>query len=187
MRRNGRSGLNKEQIIMLSASGFVIMALTLTGVYVSQKSKADSNDGYNIDFSSLEGSGEEEAGTEDGTDNSNVASSDSADNPGIQGRITESEQSDLDADPEFSESGIPASDSNVEADLLKDTTSDTLTENSPEDAVESKGDALANISSETSVTENSLNFSSSNTLQWPIVGNVLLNYKYGSDNLFSNT
>ena len=53
MRKRGKGGLNREQIIMLSASGFVIMALTLTGVYVSKKADNNKGDGYSIDLSSL--------------------------------------------------------------------------------------------------------------------------------------
>ena len=34
MRRNKKSGINKERIIMLASSAFVLAALTMTGVYM---------------------------------------------------------------------------------------------------------------------------------------------------------
>ena len=34
MRRNKKSGIHKERIIMLASSAFVLAALTMTGVYM---------------------------------------------------------------------------------------------------------------------------------------------------------
>ncbi len=55
MRRGNRyNNAKKERIIMIASAVFVLAALTMTGVYVKYSSEEDKNDGYHIDFSTLE-------------------------------------------------------------------------------------------------------------------------------------
>lgn len=58
--RRGSRGIRRERLIMYAASGFVLAALTLTGLYMRSKNLQDANDGYIIDFSNLEASNKEE-------------------------------------------------------------------------------------------------------------------------------
>lgn len=54
MRRNKKSGINKERIIMLASSAFVLAALTMTGVYMKGQNVESRDDGYTLDFTALE-------------------------------------------------------------------------------------------------------------------------------------
>ncbi len=63
MRRNRKDNTKKERIIMIASSAFVLAALTMTGVYMQGRDDDTENDGYTIDFSSLENH-EEEKGSE---------------------------------------------------------------------------------------------------------------------------
>lgn len=53
-RYNRKGNSKKERVIMIASSAFVLAALTMTGVYVKNSSDESKNDGYNIDFNSLE-------------------------------------------------------------------------------------------------------------------------------------
>lgn len=53
-RRNRYNNPKKERAIMIASAVFVLAALTMTGVYVQYSSNEEKNDGYHIDFSSLE-------------------------------------------------------------------------------------------------------------------------------------
>ncbi len=59
MRKNNKSDIRRERIIMIASSAFVMAALTATGVYIKSNTKPE-DDGYSIDFGQLEG------GVEDG-------------------------------------------------------------------------------------------------------------------------
>lgn len=54
MRRNKKSGIHKERIIMLASSAFVLAALTMTGVYMKGQNVESRDDGYTLDFTALE-------------------------------------------------------------------------------------------------------------------------------------
>lgn len=54
MRRNKKSGIHKERIIMLASSAFVLAALTMTGVYMKGQNVESGDDGYTLDFTALE-------------------------------------------------------------------------------------------------------------------------------------
>lgn len=52
--RNRKENTQKEKVIMIASSVFVLAALTMTGIYVRRNSAQTENDGYHIDFSVLE-------------------------------------------------------------------------------------------------------------------------------------
>ena len=54
MRRNKKSGIHKERIIMLASSAFVLAALTMTGVYMKGQNVESKDDGNTLDFTALE-------------------------------------------------------------------------------------------------------------------------------------
>lgn len=56
MKRNRRNNIKRERIIMIASSAFVLAALTMTGVYMKDKTAKVKDDGYTIDFSTLENS-----------------------------------------------------------------------------------------------------------------------------------
>jgi murein DD-endopeptidase MepM/ murein hydrolase activator NlpD len=59
MRGNRKGNIKKERVIMITSSVLVLAALTMTGVYIKDKSAKVEDDGYSIDFSALENSPEE--------------------------------------------------------------------------------------------------------------------------------
>lgn len=165
MRKNRRNGLNKEQIIMLSASGFVIMALTLTGIYVSQKNRTGEDDGYHIDLSSLEERESEEDVKPQVESPTNIVSSGTAEQ--------EKDQVDMDVDPSFLEEGNEpeiypwSSTENMPVDVLPEVETEPV---KTEEVINTE------VVKEDAITVDKLNFGSVNTLKWPVVGNILLNY-----------
>lgn len=58
-RNSKRPDNNREKIIMIASSAFVIAALTMTGIYMRQSSQEEQDNGYTIDFSALESSQED--------------------------------------------------------------------------------------------------------------------------------
>ena len=56
MRKDRRSKIKKERMIMLASSALVMGALTLTGIYMKGQSDEQIDDGYSVDFSALEDS-----------------------------------------------------------------------------------------------------------------------------------
>lgn len=171
MKKRRRNGLQKEKVIMLTASLLVLSALTMTGVYVKEKSKSEQNDGYVVDFTELENKSKEQAA------------------PQVEAPISETPMSDavndLDYDPIYREANsgtvqIPGV-GVVESDVNKAIT-DTTTEKKEEDITEeSKSeteDSDEEEAEETSakVAGKNITFKENESLQWPVVGNVLLNY-----------
>ncbi len=59
MRRNRKSRIRKERMVMIASSALVMGALTLTGIYMKDRSDDNINDGYTIDFAELENSVDE--------------------------------------------------------------------------------------------------------------------------------
>lgn len=59
MRRDRKSSVKKERIIMITSSVFVLAALTMTGLYIKDKNVESQDDGYTIDFTALEDGAEE--------------------------------------------------------------------------------------------------------------------------------
>ena len=58
MRRNRKSNVKKERIIMLASSAFVLTALTMTGIYMQTGDEKSQDDGYTLDFTALEDNAE---------------------------------------------------------------------------------------------------------------------------------
>lgn len=54
MRRDRKSSVKKERIIMITSSVFVLAALTMTGIYIKDKNLEAQDDGYTIDFTALD-------------------------------------------------------------------------------------------------------------------------------------
>ena len=54
MRRDRKNKIRKERMVMIASSALVMGALTLTGIYMKDRSAENIDDGYTIDFSQLE-------------------------------------------------------------------------------------------------------------------------------------
>lgn len=54
MRRDRKNKIKKERMVMIASSALVMGALTLTGIYMKDRSTENIDDGYTIDFAQLE-------------------------------------------------------------------------------------------------------------------------------------
>lgn len=52
--KNRKQAVKRERVIMLVSSAFVMAALTMTGVYMKEKSEQEQDDGYSVDLAELE-------------------------------------------------------------------------------------------------------------------------------------
>lgn len=152
MRKDRRSKIKKERMIMLASSALVMGALTLTGIYMKGQSDEQIDDGYSVDFSELEDSVDDKVQeiAQNNPDNTLDKADDSlgtqaglwADN-GAEDSVLED---DLDYDPLAAGSnviqipGLTDSATLSEAELYEEAKVDTLNsdildspENSPED------------------------------------------------------
>lgn len=159
MRRNiRRKTFSKERIIMAASSVLVLGALTATGLWMRGEEDAQ-DDGYVVDFSAIENEADAENGMEADTS--------------VAGNAVENAVStdDLDYDPYFQETGSAKVEN---PDLSKSSSmSDGAAPEAPvaEDTADDE-DAQA-ISTAMQPT---LNFEEGDSLVWPVVGNVLINY-----------
>ena len=189
-RRNRKSSrLHKEKISIIAASVFVLSALTLTGVYMSaQKDNDLENEDNTIDFAKLE-----QQQNTDGTKDEQIA-----DTRFVKNGTGIGENNDMDVDPEYTEVNS-AGVSNTKS-AIKDSLADTRFTNGTEstkatdkaavfmgedtkqeesgdlqEAVKPEQDTQSQVTTDSD--ENSeFSFSDEDTLQWPIVGDVLLEY-----------
>lgn len=169
--RRKKNSLRKEKIIMISASAFVLTALTMAGVYVREQSK--DNGEYRVDLSELDGQSVADK------------TSEIAENIGVnqQDLIV---ADDLDADPDFWEVDSPG----VEAELAGNTdekvTAEEAGENNiniaedvtlEEDAMLAEGDEVQTqeAGAEQVIIAN-YNFPAEQALTWPLYGDLIMNY-----------
>lgn len=205
MRRRNREEAKKEKIIMAFSSVFVLAALTATGFFIRGKSE-EKNDGYVVDFSSIENDSKELAQSDTGnmmemagtqqmedmqgmedsaatsddldydpyyqeTNSLSVENEDSETNPEEESESDRKAQSGKEKDEEKNENGKEGM-----IDESKDTADNMAEDSTLEEvaAMEEMEDTMA-IATSTSI-QPALTFSDGDTLAWPIVGNVLINY-----------
>lgn len=173
MKKNRKSGLRKERIIMLAASAFILTALTMTGIYVNQRNTQD-NDQNRIDLNQLN----EEIQNQTNDIADQIA--------GLQPQNPGGLSDDLDVEINYEEANtsdivLPVEDrallgqeeaaedlafENAREEMLQPETVAEITSDSVQETVETRA----------STPEITLHFSESDTLAWPIVGNILMNY-----------
>lgn len=162
-----RKGVSKERIIMAASSVIVLGALTATGLWMRGTEEKQSND-YVVDLSAIE----------------NDSASSAAENEiHVAENVTEKSVTgdDLDYDPYFQETNSAKvenpdqSESNSMSDGAKEAKADKKTEESKKTA----NDILTeeeNTPAISTAMQPALTFSDSDTLVWPVVGNILVNY-----------
>lgn len=173
MRRNiRRKTFSKERIIMAASSVLVLGALTATGLWMRGEEDAQ-DDGYVVDFSSIES----ETGTENGVGVDISVAGNAVEN----GVSTD----DLDYDPYFQETGSTKvenpdlSGSSSMSDGAVGAAPDALTEGITQSAVTDQTEGTAESEETQAIStamQPTLNFEEGDSLIWPVVGNVLINY-----------
>ncbi len=186
MRKKRRPGLQKEKIIMLSASLFVLTALTMTGVYVKEKNKSD-NDEYVVDLSAIEkqvqNKAEEIGDTKEDTKKEQAMADDLDADPEYQetnsGSVKNTSDPQIEGAIQIPGVGYAKVDNKKKTEDMKntedegDTSKETLNEEANADVDQ---EVQATSAKATSSKKNKYTFSDADTLHWPIVGNVLINY-----------
>ena len=188
MRRN-RNGVRKERIIMLASSALVLTALTVTGVYV-RSSHRNINENNVLDLSAIENAVDESA-------ENNTAGED-------MGTIfAEVGTDDLDYDPFFQEANSANVENEKKSGIKQEEDSEEETEEKPDSTSQSEkneqdkqekeqktgeNEGMFDESSETTTEKPEdteaiattvqpvLDFGEEDTLVWPIVGDILINY-----------
>lgn len=190
-----RSKEKKERLVMLGSAIFVLTALTMTGVYVKGNHEKEKNDGYTIDFSALEKSAgeksaeiEKKAQAEQQTAPSGMTASANEKSTG-ENPISEQAKDDF---MDYLPSGNPgntaaqnAEDTHLSAEASASSeepefaqAAEFLETETDEESVATAGEAVKNVPQPT------LEFTENDTLTWPIVGNVLINYSMDKTTYF---
>lgn len=175
MRRSRRRGLAKERLIMMASSLLVLASLTAAGIWLG-KDKSSQDEGYVVDLSSIENS----AATGLAEEN-NLTIAESV----TQGASTD----DLDYDPYFqetnsqrvenpdeSESSSMSDMSHEESDADKKQRDEKQQDGKKQDAEQAEQKEEENTPALSTAMQPALTFGDSDTLIWPIVGNILINY-----------
>lgn len=158
-RNQKRSGLNKEKASVIAASVFVLSALTLTGVYMAAQNNSKTEENR-IDFAQLEQQ-QNKAKTEE-----NLV----ADERFTRDDYAElSKNNDMDVDPNYMEVNSGEVQNDRYSLIMQDEEIIQESEITAQAPVAEAGDEAKKIVQTPS-------FRDGDTLQWPIVGEVLLNY-----------
>lgn len=164
--RRKKNSLRREKIIMISASAFVLTALTMAGVYVREQSKA--NDEYHVDLSQLDGQTVAEK-TDEINENLQLS----------QNNVIIAD--DLDADPNFWEVDSHGVENDFEVKTDEKVTAQQAEENITAVAEDNEGEELAQTeetleAGAENVIAPNYNFPSLMQMQWPLYGDLIMNY-----------
>ena len=194
--RRRRSSFRKEKAIMLASSCLVLTALTVTGLYVRNQRKELPEENV-VDFTALE---EEESLTMLGSQTGDGAQDGENVPSGGQGEGTAADPDRTDfsggqaaADGQADAAGVAGADGQADAAELARADGPAAAASAQEAAAAdsgSAGEALAASASDAIAGEAAspgedtdamsvtslLDFTDADTLVWPIVGNVLVNY-----------
>lgn len=158
-RKVNRKGYLKERIVMAACAVTVLSALTAAGLWMREDDKVEDG-GYVVDLSEIE--------------NSTVSQSAQEEEVELAQNVTVNEEAvtsdDLDYDPYFQETNS----ANVENTASVENTAGVENPDQSESISMSEGaDDTPAISTAMQPT---LSFGDSDSLVWPVVGNILINY-----------
>ena len=187
MRRRRRSSFRKEKAIMLVSSCLVLTALTATGLYVRNRGQEKEEDNYIVDFTTLDeanrdkageaqelGEQQADAGELDYDPSFQEANSGKVDNPDMKMLGSTANAAEQAA---AEQAAAEAAQAAAQQEALAQESQEALEANAS-DAIAKTDDAneTAKRDEDAMNTVPTLDFTESDTLVWPIVGNVLVNY-----------
>lgn len=190
MRRRRRSSFRKEKAIMLVSSCLVLTALTATGLYVKNRGQEKEEDNYIVDFTTLDEANRDKAGeaqdlVEQQADAGELdydpsfqeANSGKVDNPDMKMLGSTANAGEQAAAEQAAAEAAQAAQAAAQQEALAQESQEALEANAS-DAIAKTDDAneTAKRDEDAMNTMPVLDFSESDTLVWPIVGNVLVNY-----------
>lgn len=183
MRKNRRKGLGRERFLMIASAVLVLGSLTATGLWLG-RDKSGQDDGYVVDLSAIEngttaGKAEEISGETKDVEQEAATADDLDYDPYFQETNSQKVEN-----PDQSESESMSDDVKEQREEQKNAKSNE--EQSQQDAKEANTDEGARETEQIIEEENTtalstamqpaLTFSDSDTLVWPVVGNILVNY-----------
>ena len=163
-RRNAKRG---EIIAMVLTAVVVLSALTVTGLYIRNRNTVENQDGYYIDFDALEVEINDKLNQEvveddlDYTGTQEEIDYNKNNSEAVQSGSVEQEQKDSD------EQQI------TENQVVEETLEEVVVVSPQETAPATSNDTIQN---QVVTSIPTLSFSEKETLVWPIVGNILINY-----------
>ena len=168
MRRSRRRGLVKERILMVASAVLVLGSLTATGLWLG-RDRSNQDEGYVVDLSAIE--------------NNTAAGLNDENGVNLAENVTQgaSPADDLDYDPYFQETNSQKVENPDESE------SDSMSEGTGQESAsgdkknqetneQEEADQEENTTALSTAMQPALTFSDSDTLVWPIVGNILINY-----------
>lgn len=198
MRRNRKNSIKKERIIMIASSAFVLAALTMTGVYMKDKTAKSKDDGYTIDFSALENNVDDKYEEIAQNQQTTEAPAQTPENNVAQNPVTEDDLDYLPMTPDAIASGeanvdtLEAGSGDVEIPGLTDG-GEELAGLMGSDAPDAEGVQEAEelppqdaaVSANTAVVGQALHFAESDGLLRPAVGDIMMHYSMDSSVYFA--
>ena len=187
MRRRRRSSFRKEKAIMLVSSCLVLTALTATGLYVRNRGQEKEEDNYIVDFTTLDeanrdkageaqdlGEQQADAGELDYDPSFQEANSGKVDNPDMKMLGSTANAGEQAA---AEQAAAEAAQAEAQQEALAQESQEALEVNASDAIAKTDdGNETAKRDEDAMNTVPALDFSESDTLVWPIVGNVLVNY-----------
>lgn len=187
MRRRRRSSFRKEKAIMLVSSCLVLTALTATGLYVKNRGQEKEEDNYIVDFTTLDeanrdkageaqdlGEQQADAGELDYDPSFQEANSGKVDNPDMKMLGSTANAGEQAA---AEQAAAEAAQAEAQQEALAQESQEALEANASDAIAKTDdGNETAKRDEDAMNTVPALDFSESDTLVWPIVGNVLVNY-----------
>lgn len=181
MRRNRRRGLGRERFLMIASAVLVLGSLTATGLWLG-RDKSNQDDGYVVDLSTIENSeaavkAEEIGGETKEVEQEAVTSDDLDYDPYFQETNSQKVEN-----PDQSESESMSDDADKQREEQRSAKSDE--KQTQENTDETKKEAVEteqiieeeNTTALSTAMQPALTFSDTDTLVWPVVGNILVNY-----------
>ncbi len=182
-----RSSFRKEKAIMLVSSCLVLTALTATGLYVRNRGQEKEEDNYIVDFTTLDeanrdkageaqdlGEQQADAGELDYDPSFQEANSGKVDNPDMKMLGSTANAGEQAA---AEQAAAEAAQAEAQQEALAQESQEALEANASDAIAKTDdGNETAKRDEDAMNTVPALDFSESDTLVWPIVGNVLVNY-----------
>lgn len=175
MRRNRRKGLAKERFLMVASAVLVLGSLTATGLWLGRDGK-NKNEEYVVDLSAIENGSTGRNGESEGTlaesIRQEVSTNDLDYDPYFQETNSQKVENPDESDSASMSDGAEKEDDGKKADgeSAEANSEENKTEEQPE---EEAGEGTPALST---AMQPALTFSDSDTLIWPVVGNILVNY-----------
>lgn len=182
MRRRRRSSFRKEKAIMLVSSCLVLTALTATGLYVRNRGQEKEEDNYIVDFTTLDEANRDKAGEAQDLGEQQADAGELDYDPSFQeansGKVDNPDMKILGSTANAGEqAAAEAAQADAQQEALAQESQEALEANASDAIAKTDdGNETAKRDEDAMNTVPALDFSESDTLVWPIVGNVLVNY-----------